>query len=522
MSALLLGMELGLDGEGRVFAIFLSVVWALSGAFAYFYLEADPGRSRFAAFWILSLTGNLGIAFARDAASFYLFFALMTFSAYGLVAHDRTPAAFRAAKLYLVLAIAGEMALVSGLMLAVELAGSIRIAEIAAAIASGPERDLILLLFFAGFGVKAGLMPLHGWLPIAHPAAPIPASAVLSGCMIKAGLLGWLRFIPLGRAELAEWGFWVTLMGVTGALVAAGFGIAQQRTKEALAYSSVSQMGWMLIAFGVGLGAPGAEPLPRVAIWGLAAHHAVAKAILFLGIGIAARVPRRQWRIVWGLLVLAALSLSGAPGTGGAIAKGALKRAMKSGHAPDWLVETLFIATVATTALMARFLFLVHRERQASPKLGAERSLGLWFTWGAMLAVLSFGEFALDLLVGGYRQSWDAGWPVLVGAVLAFFLWRGSWKASPPGVSPVVPPGDVLLPIAGAVQIGLGGLNRAIERERKGPVKKAGALLRAKFSAAGARLEALEGNLADWSVAGGLFVTIGVILGWLLWHGRLP
>jgi hydrogenase-4 component B len=117
-------------------------------------------------------------------------------------------------------------------------------------------------LLAAGFAVKAGIMPLHVWLPLAHPAAPVAASAVLSGALIKAGLIGWLRLLPLGGAAWPGWGTVFVVVGLTTAIAGALIGVAQTRPKVVLAYSSVSQMGIIATLVGVGLLAPAAAP-PR-------------------------------------------------------------------------------------------------------------------------------------------------------------------------------------------------------------------------------------------------------------------
>ena len=198
---LLEGSRWGLDPTGQVFLLLTSFLWLMAGLYARRYFEGKSTR-RFFTFHLLTLTGNLGIAAAQDLISFYLFFALMTFAGYGLVVHTGTGPALRAGRVYLVMAVMGEALLISGLILAASSAASLALGDVAAAVGASPHRDLVIGLLLAGFGVKAGALPLHMWLPLAHPVAPTPASAVLSGSMIKAGLLGWLRFLPFGVVAL--------------------------------------------------------------------------------------------------------------------------------------------------------------------------------------------------------------------------------------------------------------------------------------------------------------------------------
>lgn len=183
----LLGAHFGLDGPRTIFLGLAAVLWAVAGIFATGYLPGDDRRQRFGFFFLLTMSGNLGLIIAADATTFYTSFVVMTFAAYGLVIHSGTEEALRAGRIYLVMAIFGEIFLIPSLYLAVQGTGAIAFAEIGPALGGLENRNTILLLALVGFGVKAGAVPLYFWLPLAHPVAPTPASAVLSGSMIKAG-----------------------------------------------------------------------------------------------------------------------------------------------------------------------------------------------------------------------------------------------------------------------------------------------------------------------------------------------
>ena len=297
LPSLLLGTRLGLTELTRVFLLFTAFLWTAAGIYARSYLGgADRG---FFAFYLLAMAGNLGLVLARDIATFYLFFSLMGFAAYGLVVHDGTQRALWAGKVYLVLVIVGEAMLLPAVLLAAAASGN-DLANVPSGVASSPYRDLIVVLTLGGFGVKAGALPLHVWLPLAHPAAPTPASAVLSGAMIKAGLLGWLLFLPLGVAELAGWGTLCVVVGLTAAFYGVLVGLTQENPKAILAYSSISQMGFMTVGLGAALLAPQARQLALTAVALYAAHHALAKGALFLGVGVSERARGRQRWIVAG------------------------------------------------------------------------------------------------------------------------------------------------------------------------------------------------------------------------------
>lgn len=249
----LLGTSLGLDDTGRLFLLFTALVWLLAGWFAHGWLRDDAGKHRFWAFFLAAQAGNIGVCLALDAASFYLLFALMTFAAYGLVVHSGTVEALRAGRMYLTMAVLGEALLVAGMLLAVDAADTHRLADLAASPLAGPAAVLLI----AGFGIKVGVPLLHMWLPLAHPVAPVPASAVLSGVMLKAGLLGWLRFLPLGTHALPEAGAVLMVAELAAMFLGVGAGLAQRNPKVLLAYSSVSQMGFMTLGVGAGLAAAG-------------------------------------------------------------------------------------------------------------------------------------------------------------------------------------------------------------------------------------------------------------------------
>jgi hydrogenase-4 component B len=187
----LTGVLLGLDGLRRMFLVLAALLWLAAGGYAIRYLKDDPQAWRFAVFWLLTLGGNLGLILSFDVLTFYSFFALMTFAGYGLVVHTGSADAYRAGRIYLVMAVIGEGLLLAGLLSAVFVAGvNPALNGLPLAIAGSEQGVLITVLIFLGFGVKAGIPLLHIWLPLAHPVAPAPASAVLSGVMIKAGLLG--------------------------------------------------------------------------------------------------------------------------------------------------------------------------------------------------------------------------------------------------------------------------------------------------------------------------------------------
>jgi hydrogenase-4 component B len=247
---LMLNTELGLDTTGRVFLLLTSLLWLSAGVFALGYHQQDSRRDSFWAFFLVAMSGNLGLILAHDMVSYYLFFAVMSFASFGLIIHDGTSEVLRAGRVYLVLVVMGEILLFLGFLGAAEATDGYQFTEARQTLASAPTRGVVFGLLLCGFGVKAGLVPLHVWLPLAHPAAPTAASAVLSGAMIKAGLLGWLRIMPLGLDDFPSGGFIMMALGLVAMYGGVLIGVLQTHPKVILAYSSISQMGVMTLAVG--------------------------------------------------------------------------------------------------------------------------------------------------------------------------------------------------------------------------------------------------------------------------------
>lgn len=434
---LMLGSRFGLDETGRIFLFFTALLWLAAGFYARSYLAKDPRQHIFTAFFLITLSGNLGLCLAQDAISFYFTFAIMTFAAYGLVVHEGDTGARRAGRVYLIMAVLGEALLIAGLMLLAGAAQTHFLPEITRA-AAIKMPDFAYVMLFLGFGVKAGVPFLHMWLPLAHPVAPTPGSAVLSGAIIKAGLLGWLRFLPLGEAALPALGTVMLSMGLFAVFFGVVVGLAQRQPKTLLAYSSISQMGFMTLAVGAGLLIPQFWPVLLPAICLYALHHGLAKGALFLGVGVAQRFDRNGW-IIAGLL-LPALALAGAPLTSGALAKTELKAALMSLPSPwqELLTLTLPLAAVGTGLLMARFLLLTpHGSNQND-------SVSLLPSWLAVLiTVVSLAWTQADgaaIAATLSRQGLtSAALPVLAAALVAYAAWRLGRHSLD------IPPGDMLV-----------------------------------------------------------------------------
>ncbi|TVP47830.1 MAG: NADH/ubiquinone/plastoquinone (complex I) [Gemmatimonadales bacterium] len=481
--SLFLGLSFEVDLLGGAFLALAAFLWTAAGVYARSYHREDPRRGAFFGFFAATMAGNMGLVLAADLLTFYLCFAIMTLAGWGLVVHDRSAAALRAGRVYIILALLGEVAILAGLFSLAAAAGGglptgLDLTESWGAL--GGTAPLVAGLVVAGFGVKAGLLPLHMWLPLAHPVAPTAASALLSGVMVKAGVLGWIRILPAGGEVLLPGvGETLVVLGIAGAFHGVVVGLAQDNPKTVLAYSSVSQLGYLTVGTGLLALLPGARPLVLGGILLYALHHGVAKAALFLSVGLAQRMPPgdRRWRRALGVLVLLpALALAGAPLTSGIIAKGALKQGLGELGGSWYAVidPLLLLAAFGTTLLLARFWVVLAAVVEARHAEAAETHpseadpppppWGLVLPLGcvvlaaasapAWLGVLPFPPGTREALGGQLpgvlADAVGAVLPIGAGIALALLMVRSAGSERPGAALAAVarlriPPGDLVV-----------------------------------------------------------------------------
>ncbi len=429
-----------LDAPGAMLLGVAALLWIVAGIHARGYLTGRTDTGAFVTTWLMALTGCVGVFLAADVVGFYFLLAVLSVGAAGLVLQGQGAVAMRAGAIYLGVALFAEAFLLAALILIVQASpdGSLMIADAAAVLSTSGTRDVALALLIIGLGIKAGLVPLHFWMPLAYGAAPIPAAAVLSGAVVKASVLALVRFLPFDVA-LPDFGLPLAWVGMFGALYGVAVGITQSNPKIVLAYSSVSQMGFVMALVGMGL-ATGNGSTPLIAAF-YAAHHLLVKGTLFLAVDA---VPRAA---AWSVLVPAgviALGLAGLPLTGGALTKDAAK-----GVLGDGAVAALAVASsVATALLMVHFLRRIAAGTSASARLSWS-----WLALAAACVVVPWGLF-LTIPIGTPSSAltpaalWASLWPVLVGCGLA---WAWARAAS---AMPAVPAGDIGMALHGIERAG--------------------------------------------------------------------
>jgi formate hydrogenlyase subunit 3/multisubunit Na+/H+ antiporter MnhD subunit len=477
-------MSLILDQPGAMLLGGAAVLWSAAGAFASSYMGRKPAAERFSVWWLLTLAGSLGVFIVGDVASFYLVYTLVSLAAYGLIVHEQTAMARRAGVVYVVLALLSEACLLLAFVMlaAGHPDANPLIRDVVATLPSSPMRDDVMALLILGFGLKMGLVPLHIWLPLAHPAAPLPASAVLSGVVVKAGVIGLIRFLPF-ETGLPIWGMVLIAAGIVTAYFGVAIGVTQTRPKTILAYSTVSQMGMLAVLIGVGF--ENADPGATMLVTYYAVHHALVKGALFLAIGILAATGGARLRAVLLLTAVLGLSLGGMPLTSGALAKLAAKPILGDGA----LSYAMALAAAGSTLLMLQFLMTVARDGSRNAETPAP--YGQILTWLVIVAASLVIPWTLyPAIVGEPARNlfeaealWTLLWPMALGGIAMLVINHF------PKLSGAVPEGDIVV----LAEAGGPALNRLILRFRQA-----------------------DAGLRRWPLAGLSLLAITILLGGVL------
>ncbi len=290
-----MGLHFTLDGFRAMYGMIAAFMWFMSTLFSKEYFAHYRNRNRYYLFLLLTLGATEGVFLSADFYTTFIFFEIMSFTSYVWVAHDEKKESLRAAATYLAVAVIGGLVMLMGIFLLYDVTGTLFFDELVDAYttygllnAADTNRTRlwiagICMLF--GFGAKAGAFPLHIWLPKAHPVAPAPASALLSGILTKAGMYGILiltAYLFLGNAA---WGSFILIIGVCTMVIGAVLALFSVDLKRTLACSSVSQIGFILVGVGMS-GLLGEENL--LAVRGSMLHmvnHSLIKLALFMAAG---------------------------------------------------------------------------------------------------------------------------------------------------------------------------------------------------------------------------------------------
>ena len=286
------GISFTLDGFRAVYATITAFMWVVTTIFSREYFASYRNRNRYYLFSLLTFGGTLGVFLSADLITTFIFFEIASFASYVLVIHDEKKQTIRAARTYIAVVVIGGLSLLFGILLLIQLLGTAQIAELYNAVQQFDGNASLLYLAGAfmliGFGGKAGMFPLHIWLPSAHPVAPAPASALLSGILTKIGIFGVIILSANVFFQHFTWGFILLNLGLIGMVLGATLAVFSTDLKRTLAFSSVSQIGFILL----GIGMQGIFTNPyygSLATTGTMLHminHSLVKLLLFLMAGI--------------------------------------------------------------------------------------------------------------------------------------------------------------------------------------------------------------------------------------------
>ena len=415
-----IGFELG--GFHTVLAVLAASGWLSATVLSREYFVHVKRRNRYYLFWLFTLGATMGIFLSADLYTTFIFFEIMSFTSYVFVVQTEDGPALQAGGTYLGVAVIGGLVTLSGIFLVYHQLGTLQIAELGEA-AAGVEdpRGLWVagVLTLVGFAAKAGAFPLHIWLPTAHPAAPAPASAVLSGVITKTGIYGVAVLSVTLFLHNPRWGMLLAVIGGITMLLGAVLGVLSIDLKRTLACSSVSQIGFILTGLSMQclLGHHNS-----LAVMGTILHiinHSLIKMVLFPAAGVIhlstesfnlndIRGFGRGKPLLALIMGLPMLSLAGLPLLSGYISKTLLHESiveyieMAGGatwffHIFEWV---FLISGGLTLCYMLKLFSCIFLERNNRPELKEEwkRNRGGNYIAGASAVVLAIYAVLMPLL----------------------------------------------------------------------------------------------------------------------------
>lgn len=377
------GLDLALKADelGLLFITLSAILWLLTTLYAIGYLEGAPHRSRFFGFFSLCVTATMGIAMAANLFTFFIFYELLTLSTFPLVVHRGTDKAMKGGTVYLSYTLIGGTALLTGIVWLHHLLGHTDFAQAGIVATLGAEYagqlKIIFLLLIAGVGVKAALVPLHGWLPQAM-VAPAPVSALLHAvAVVKAGAFGIVRIVyevfGVEFAQSLSLLLPLAIVAATTILWGSLRALVQDDLKKRLAFSTVSQVSY--IALGISLFGPIGT------IGGLVhlVHQGIMKITLFFCAGNYAETlgihkisemsgAGRRMPLTSIAFSIGALGMMGVPLTAGAISKEWLSNGATAAGM-DWAIWVLWISSLLNAAYFLPILWRIwfHQRPSAWP-----------------------------------------------------------------------------------------------------------------------------------------------------------
>lgn len=358
------------DFLAMLFVTLSAVLWLLTTLYAIGYLEGSPQRSRFFGFFSLCVTATAGVAMAGNLFTFFIFYELLTLSTYPLIVHRGTEAAIRAGNIYLAYTLTGGAVLLVGVVWLYSLLGQVEFTPGGAAVTLGLEYEtqlqVIFLFLITGLGVKAALVPLHGWLPHAM-VAPAPVSALLHAvAVVKAGAFGIVRVVyEVYGIEFAQFLNLLTPLAVVASITIIWGSLRalwQDDLKRRLAYSTVSQVSYIILGvavFGIMSTIGGVVHLVHQGIMKITLFFCAGNYAETLGIHNVSEMNGAGRRMPWTTIAfsVAALGMIGAPLTAGYVSKLYLSQGAQAAD----MAWASWVLTVSSLLNAAYFLPILYR-----------------------------------------------------------------------------------------------------------------------------------------------------------------
>ncbi len=421
-----IGAHFRLDALSAFFLLLIALAGAAASIYGLGYGRAEKAPKRVLPFFPVFIATMTLVLMADDAFMYLLSWEFMSLSSWALVmAHHREPGNMRAGFVYLVMASVGTLCLLLAFGVLAGAQGSYSFEQIRATHVDAPTAALVLLLTLVGAGSKAGLVPLHVWLPLAHPAAPSHVSALMSGVMTKVAIYGFVRIVfDLLSAPAWWWGALVMLLGGISAVLGLLYALMERDLKRLLAYSTVENVGIVFIGLGLALAfqANGFAPAAALALTAALFHafnHSVFKNLLFCGAGAVLHATgERNMEKMGGLIhkmpttallfLIGSAAISALPPLNGFVSEWLMFQAiLASPTLPEWGLKFELPAVGAMLALAAALAATCFVRAFGIVFLGRSRSVAAdgahevdKFSLGAMigLAALCVGAGLLPSL----------------------------------------------------------------------------------------------------------------------------
>ncbi len=474
-----------LDGLSLFFAVVVLAIAIVTTVYAVGHAAHERGFAGSAVLYGLFVLAMLGVVVAGDAFSFLVAWETMSLASFGLVLTDHRRAEVReSAWVYVVMTHTATAFILVAFLILARSTGSLAFADWTAGASAldATTASLVFALALVGFGTKAGMIPLHVWLPRAHPVAPAHVSALMSGVMVKLGIYGLVRltFDWLAPGP-AWWGALILALGAVSAVLGVLYALMEHDLKRLLAYHSVENIGIILIGLGTAviarsLGAPAVVALALGAALFHVANHATFKALLFMGAGaIDAAVGTRDIERLGGLLrrmpltaacfLVGSAAISGVPPLNGfasewltfqgLLALGRAAADPQTSLLPLAVVGALALTTALALACFVKAFGVSFLALPRSPRAGAAHDPG-------PLELAAMGTLVVACVVLGLAAA-----PVVaaIGILVPAASASAASVAAVPGAS-----GHLVLPVVAVALVALGALAMAAPR-LLGPVR---------------------------------------------------